>query len=379
MRRIVAVAAVLLLLLACQKRQEPGPVKVVQIDGVPTVQNPAEPLRQSCPWTYEQDLVLSNEMTDPETSFVYVSSVAVDRDGNIYVLDMRQKRVQVFDRSGHYVRSIGKAGEGPGELSQPGILRLDDDGNLLVYDYQLRRVSWFDRSGRFLRSVSLDKLGWPSGVLPWHGGRLITVIEHHKKDDPSARWFRVLIVDSSGVVVDSLGDFLGGRVKRIPIRGGVVTYYTGYEPRLAWDVAPGPILYLGYSGAYRVEAYDSTGRLVRRFEREWVPAPIPEEDRRRALKRFAVSEEVKKQIEVPKTEPAFYDLLCDDLGNIWLQRTGGAPYRFDVFDSQGRYVCVQTLDAKPLVWSGGFLYARRVHSEEGTMELVRFRRVTGGD
>ncbi len=377
MRKILipVVAATLLAALGCQKKPESETVTVTTVDGVPTVHNPAHPLRDTCPWQYVEDLVISNEMADPETSFVYVGDLAADSEGNIYVADPRQKRVQVFDPRGRYLRSIGKPGEGPGEFSRPGSIRLDSAGHLMIYDYQLRRVSWFDRSGHFLRSVALEKLGWPSGILPWAHGRFLAIISRPQAGDPSARWYRIAVLDTSGQQVDSLGTFFAGRVKRIPIKGGVVTYFTGYEPSLAWDVAPGPLLYVGYSGHYGIDVYDDNGNLVRRIERAWTPAPIPEEKRREALNRFIrVPKEVKDQIEVPKTEPAFYDILCDDLGYLWVRRTSRAPHRFDIFDPDGRFVCILSLDCAPLAWSGGYLYGRRFDSESGSTELVRFRR-----
>ena len=93
------------------------------------------------------------------------------------------------------------------------------------------------------------------------------------------------------------------------------------------------------------------------------------------MNRFTrVPKEIRDQIEIPATEPAYYDLFVDDLGYLWVRRTMELPYRFDVFDPEGEFVCVVTLDCSPLSWSDGYLYARRSDEATGAIELVRLKR-----
>ncbi|NTV82067.1 MAG: 6-bladed beta-propeller, partial [Candidatus Aminicenantes bacterium] len=55
----------------------------------------------------------------PDESFVDISALDVLKDGTVYVLDMKDSRVKVFDTEGRFVRVFGKAGQGPGEMNQP--------------------------------------------------------------------------------------------------------------------------------------------------------------------------------------------------------------------------------------------------------------------
>lgn len=64
---------------------------------------------------------------DSDVTFGYPASIAIDRHGNIYVLDAMVPQVSVFDSLGVFVRKIGRNGAGPGEYLQPIGLLLRDD------------------------------------------------------------------------------------------------------------------------------------------------------------------------------------------------------------------------------------------------------------
>ena len=65
----------------------------------------------------EPELVISARGDDPNYAFYRPSAIGVDDAGNIYVADSSNARVQVFDAGGEYVRTLGRAGQGPGEFS----------------------------------------------------------------------------------------------------------------------------------------------------------------------------------------------------------------------------------------------------------------------
>ncbi|MCW5853435.1 MAG: hypothetical protein KIT87_25435, partial [Anaerolineae bacterium] len=60
--------------------------------------------------------------------------VAFDRQGYLYVVDQDNHRVVVYDRDGHPVRSMGRLGNGPGELYGPTLLAVDSRGYVYVVD-----------------------------------------------------------------------------------------------------------------------------------------------------------------------------------------------------------------------------------------------------
>ncbi|HEY7099234.1 MAG TPA: 6-bladed beta-propeller [Terriglobales bacterium] len=86
---------------------------------------------------------------DPGT-FSKPSNVAVDKDGNVYVTDTMNNRVQVFDGDGKFISTFGKAGDGPGTFARPKGISVDSDGHIWVVDAFQNRVQIFDTEGHLL-------------------------------------------------------------------------------------------------------------------------------------------------------------------------------------------------------------------------------------
>src|SRR5207248_2387547 len=51
------------------------------------------------------------------------TSIAVDRDGYVYVSDEERHDVQVFDRDGNFLRRWGSLGSGPGQLDRKSVVQ----------------------------------------------------------------------------------------------------------------------------------------------------------------------------------------------------------------------------------------------------------------
>jgi uncharacterized protein (TIGR03663 family) len=76
------------------------------------------------------------------------AGLAVDGDGNVYVADSFNSRVQKFDRDGRFVAVLG----GPDRFFQPWGVAVDRDGSVYVADTWNHRIQKYDRDGRFLRA-----------------------------------------------------------------------------------------------------------------------------------------------------------------------------------------------------------------------------------
>jgi DNA-binding beta-propeller fold protein YncE len=83
-------------------------------------------------------------------NFSKPTNVAVDRDGNLYVSDTLNFRVQIFDPDGNFIRTFGKAGDGPGYFARPKGIAVDGDGHIWVADAVQDRVQVYDQEGRLL-------------------------------------------------------------------------------------------------------------------------------------------------------------------------------------------------------------------------------------
>jgi DNA-binding beta-propeller fold protein YncE len=90
-----------------------------------------------------------HSLTEPG-SFSLPSSVAVDRDGNVYVTDTLNCRVEIFDADGNFLSTFGKEGDGAGQFERPKGIAVDSDGHIWVVDGAQDRVKVFDSDGRLL-------------------------------------------------------------------------------------------------------------------------------------------------------------------------------------------------------------------------------------
>jgi DNA-binding beta-propeller fold protein YncE len=93
--------------------------------------------------------------------FAKPTSVALDSDGNVYVTDMLNYRVEVFDADGKFIRAFGKHGDGPGYFAMPKGIAIDCDGHIWVTDSMQNRVHLFTQDGDLLMWM-----GNKQGALP---------------------------------------------------------------------------------------------------------------------------------------------------------------------------------------------------------------------
>jgi DNA-binding beta-propeller fold protein YncE len=85
------------------------------------------------------------------------TDVAWDRAGNTYISDgYINSRVAKVDRNGTWLKSWGSKGAKPGEFNTPHSIAADAKGNIYVADRGNRRVQVFDGEGTFLREFTID-------------------------------------------------------------------------------------------------------------------------------------------------------------------------------------------------------------------------------
>jgi DNA-binding beta-propeller fold protein YncE len=85
---------------------------------------------------------------DAPGTFARPTNIAVGPNGNVYVSDTLNQRIQIFDADGTYLSMFGKPGDGPADMARPKGIAIDGDGHIWVTDADQNRVKIFDQQGR---------------------------------------------------------------------------------------------------------------------------------------------------------------------------------------------------------------------------------------
>jgi uncharacterized protein (TIGR03663 family) len=156
-----------------------------------------EPLRA---WGQRNEAGAS-ALTQPTTGFWGPRDVLVD-GGRVFVADTGNKRIRVYDLDGNHLFDVGGAGSAEGDLNEPAGLATDSENRLYVADTWNRRISIFDATtGEFIQTFR---------VRAWYndrGNRPYLAIDDERGlvyvGDPDGG--RVLVHDKDGNCVGSFG------------------------------------------------------------------------------------------------------------------------------------------------------------------------------
>ena len=124
---------------------------------------------------------------DGPEQFNFPTHLALDPQGRLLVTDSLNFRVQIFLPDGKHVGSFGQLGDAPGQFSKPKGIASDRDGNIIVVEGLYGVLEFFDPQGRLL--LSLGKSGHASGEfwLPagigadWKEGLVFVADSYNKR------------------------------------------------------------------------------------------------------------------------------------------------------------------------------------------------------
>jgi len=98
--------------------------------------------------------------------FTWPTSIALDKDGHVYVADEWLNRISIFDKDGTFLSKWGTPGSGDGELNKPAGLAITN-GTLFVSDSGNHRIQQFSLDGKYLGQFGIFGSGPGELNMPW--------------------------------------------------------------------------------------------------------------------------------------------------------------------------------------------------------------------
>ncbi len=367
---VVFFIAASMLLVSCGQQKAKWKGTIEEQDGVIIVKNPAEPIYSNDVFRLEEDLTIDNVEEDEEFTFQDIMHLAVDDDENIYASDSKAAFIKVFDKSGNYLRTIGKKGQGPGEFLYPFQILIMPQGELMVNDMYQLRVHFFSLDGKFLRQFSSSTMTLFMRPRVDSEGHIIA--GHVNVGDPIEAVLKKLDSDLNPVLTLATRPV----VSKPP---AIIEYFENWRSTsLVWDVATEDNIVWGVFNKYEIFVNNPEGKLIRKIIREYDGIAITKNEEEKLIKDFFGNFPVPPQwnLKFPKVYPSFIRFTCDEEGRIFVQTyektEDEEEYYYDVFDSEGKYIVRTSLKYRPQVWKNKKLYMIE-ENEEGFQMVKRYK------
>lgn len=137
--------------------------------------------------------------------FNHPVSMAVNSEGDLYVLDSGNFRVQQFEPNGQYLKSWGRPGRLMGDFARPRAMAIDRQNNVYVTDGAFQNFQIFNSQGQLLLPVGVGGMAHRPGVFALPAGisvedtdRIFVVDQIQRKIDV----FRLLNPDERQNIVN---------------------------------------------------------------------------------------------------------------------------------------------------------------------------------
>jgi hypothetical protein len=363
MKKLFSVFLAFLLVFFLAIQVNADQTKIKSVNGVQVIENPKKPAPLEgtlSKMTLKEALSIGEGEFD-EDMFAELTSLDVDSDGNIYILDRKDKKVKIFDSAGKFVKKFGEEGQGPGEMYVPVSIQVTHNNEMVIGDAGNQRLAFFSLEGEFLREMStaakatalalplIDSQGNIVGqeIVPVPAeGKLLR--EVRKYDSELNTLFTIASIDNTNMIQGKINPFQV-----------VLFYQLGKENSI----------YISNPDAYEIKVLNTEGKLVKRILKDYESVKVTEKDKEDFFKRLPdVVGPIKDRIEFPAVYPAYQNFTLDEEWRLFVRTfekgKEEGEFFFDVFDVEGRYIAKIPFKGDPRVWKSKKLYAVE-ENEEG--------------
>lgn len=352
-------------------------------DGIKVIKNPNEPFYGEIEFELEEDLSISDRKSK-KFKFHEIGLITLDNQENIYALDTRKNCILKFDSLGNYLQEIGRKGQGPGEFERPSNLFVDNQHYLYASDQ--RKIQIFNSTGKYVKSIRLDYEIYEFFI---DSTTNIIAITHVVTEDGTEK--AIIKFDNNGRTIKELSKFPDVRTVTSKNKEGKKINLTVYHEYNYW-----PYLYpissqkfiFAYPNEFKLYKMNSNGDLELIVEKKEPPQSITRKEKGVIIQRTEARisrrgrkfprELIEAACQFPPHRPFFNRILVDDKKRIYARRVDSIldkneEKRFDIFGEDGCYLYRAKLPFTPEIIRHGFIYDINFSEESNEFSIKKYK------
>ena len=316
------------LAVACSDAAESGPITSREVVGDTTIVRIAG---ESTEVHAQPELVIGALDGADEYTFGEINGMAVSDDGSIYVLDGQALVIRVYSPDGDHVRTFGRSGGGPGELSRPSGMLFLGDSSLVVRDGGNARMTVYTPEGETLTTWPIPG-GYITSAPIFTDSDANVYTDVIASQSSNGTWSTGLMrLNSAGETVDTLyrpfkdyeapslrAERVSGNNHSISIDG------VPFWPQASTTLNRRGEFVGGIADRYVVHTWRRDGTVLR-IERQVEPTPVAQAEAAAARERVTRGmRELDSNWswdgpEIPTTKPAFRSITVGEDDRIWVR------------------------------------------------------------
>ncbi|UCG50545.1 MAG: hypothetical protein JSW58_10075 [Candidatus Latescibacterota bacterium] len=315
-------------------------------DGVRHVVNPANPVKPPETVQLEELWRIGGESEEEGELFGLIRGLTADQNGSVYVMDYQLSQVSMFSPEGEFVRTIGREGEGPGDLRRPDSMCLSPKGFICVAMAYPSRIALFDTTGDPVGTITIPEN--KSGAVPIIF-RIARAGDHLVMHGVSRKTRFICAIDDNGIETARYHEEMHSFDEATPVYEEKSGSLTG-----RWDVGPNGKVYVASSFYdYEMSVYNPDGEISYIVERDYEHRKRSKEEKQFVHDWANVNPAAilpGTRFEIEDYDKDIMALHCRDDGTCWVltsrgfyDRPDGSIGVFDVLDSDGTFVRQVTL------------------------------------
>jgi hypothetical protein len=345
------------------------------------IRNRDKPLKGE--WNFHLEKVWEVEKAG-ESVFGRPFTLTVAEDEMIYIFDAKNDENYILDKNGVFIKTFGRSGQGPGELTGQERTRIID-GKLALTDR--KGIQYFSRDGVYLKTTGQDKIRQPPQIILGEDEFIAFPMTGIGAPGGRGEMFYCNLDSGEERKLAEFSLTLAGVAQANENVVDIVA--VGFSPLLTAAYEQGR-LYWGVSHTYQIHISDLEGRMLGGFSIDRKTKKVSLSFKKKYLKAMSIPPEMVDPIvkSFPDRLTHFHQIEVHDglvyvfVPDLDLDQGTARIAQIDIFSPEGRYLYRAHLDfgdglshlfspLSNLAFRNGYLYAVCVR-ENDTVVVCKF-------